>query len=154
MRAKRALFLLHSIFLARKFKSNFLGLQGFQPKICRWPKLVKVKYWSLDFEWSLKLNIYSLRSYRCNRLWTWYIMVICGRGKKVTGVTRKSKLYALQFKNHDNHNQQKGANNNSLNIQIKEGSQKSKVNSYYQGFHFEVVLVVIFSLLYASSQTT
>ena len=76
------------------------------------------------------------------------------RQKKVTGVTRKSKLYALQFKNHDNHNQQKGANNNSLNIQIKEGSQKSKVNSYYQGFHFEVVLVVIFSLLYASSQTT
>ena len=66
------------------------------------------------------------------------------RQKKVTGVTRKSKLYALQFKNHDNHNQQKGANNNSLNIQIKEGSQKSKVNSYHQGFHFEVVLVVIF----------
>ena len=80
--------------------------------------------------------------------------LFAAEAKKVTGVTRKSKLYALQFKNHDNHNQQKGANNNSLNIQIKEGSQKSKVNSYYQGFHFEVVLVVIFSLLYASSQTT
>ena len=80
--------------------------------------------------------------------------LFAAEAKKVTGVTRKSKLYALQFKNHDNHNQQKGANNNSLNIQIKEGSQKSKVNSYHQGFHFEVVLVVIFSLLYASSQTT